>query len=234
MPTKGYIYLIRNLVNGKAYIGKTEKTVAWRFSRHKFKAKRGSTYALHAAMRKYGVHNFSVIEIASCEPYQLNDLEKHFISAYETFAPAGKGYNLTLGGEGQSGLVHSKETKAKLSASTKAYLATNGHPFEGKRHTDESIRKMRIAQHNKIGPNKGKIFGPHSEDHKKKIGEGNRGKVFSIERRARISAGLKGRPYSEETKRRLSESHMGHVASDETKAKMSAAQKARWAIRKEA
>jgi hypothetical protein len=28
MPTKGYIYLIRNLLNGKAYIGKTEKAAS--------------------------------------------------------------------------------------------------------------------------------------------------------------------------------------------------------------
>jgi predicted nucleotidyltransferase len=59
MPTKGYIYLIRNLLNGKAYIGKTEKSVSLRFSQHKTQSKIGSAYALHAAMRKYGVHNFS-------------------------------------------------------------------------------------------------------------------------------------------------------------------------------
>jgi len=176
MPKKGYIYLIRNLVNGKGYVGKTERTIHLRFSQHKIEANAGSKSALHAAMRKYGTHNFSVIEIASSETHQLNDLEKHFIAAYETFAPLGRGYNLTLGGEGQSG------------------------------------RK----------------FGPHSEQHRKKISDGNKGKVFSIERRKHISESQKGKRYSQETLSKLKVSHQGKTASDETKAKMTIAQKARW------
>ena len=177
MPTKGYIYLIRNLLNGKAYIGKTERTIHLRFSQHKIEANAGSKCALHAAMRKYGTHNFSIIEIASSEPHQLNDLEKHFIAVYETFAPLGRGYNLTLGGEGQSG------------------------------------RK----------------FGPHSEQHRKKISEGNKGRVFTDETRAKIAFSNRGQTRSEETKRKLSTSHKGKTIPPETRSKMTAAQKSRWA-----
>lgn len=32
MLKKGYIYLIRDLVNGKGYVGKTERTIGLRFS----------------------------------------------------------------------------------------------------------------------------------------------------------------------------------------------------------
>lgn len=227
MPTKGYIYLIRNLVNGKGYVGKTEKTISLRFAQHKNESKLGSKYALHAAMRKYGISNFSVIEIASSEPYQLNDLEKHFIAKYGTFAPLGNGYNLTLGGEGQTGLVHSKETRLKLSAITKAQLAKNGHPMKGKKHSAESVAKMSESRRGQPSAKKGKKFGPLSDEHKRKIGEGNKGKVFSIERRTRISESQKGKNYSEETIQRLRDSHTGKIASNETKAKMSASRKGR-------
>jgi group I intron endonuclease len=227
MPKKGYIYLIRNLVNGKGYVGKTEKTISLRFAQHKNESKLGSKYALHAAMRKYGISNFSVIEIASSEPYQLNDLEKHFIAKYGTFAPLGNGYNLTLGGEGQTGLVHSKETRLKLSAITKAQLAKNGHPMKGKKHSAESVAKMSESRRGQPSAKKGKKCGPLSDEHKRKISDGNKGKVFSIERRTRISESQKGKNYSEETIQRLRDSHTGKIASNETKAKMSASRKGR-------
>jgi group I intron endonuclease len=227
MPKKGYIYLIRNLVNGKGYVGKTEKTVSLRFSQHKTQSKIGSTYALHAAMRKYGVHNFSIIEIASCESCLLSELETHFIKIHETYAPLGKGYNLTLGGEGQTGLVHSEETRLKLSALTKAQLAKNGHPMKGKKHSAESVAKMSESRRGQPSAKKGKKCGPLSDEHKRKISDGNKGKVFSIERRTRISESQKGKNYSEETIQRLRDSHTGKIASNETKAKMSASRKGR-------
>jgi hypothetical protein len=51
---------------------------------------------------------------------------------------------------------------------------------------------------------------------------------------------LNGKAYIGKTEKsvslrlRLSDSHKGHFPADETKARMSAAQKARWALRKEA
>ena len=100
----GHIYLIRNTLNGKGYVGKTEKTIARRFSQHEEWARRGSSFPIHRAMRKYGVENFMVTEIVSFESDFLNDLETGFIGIYGTFAPGG--YNLTLGGDGRSGYTH--------------------------------------------------------------------------------------------------------------------------------
>ncbi len=225
METRGYIYLIRNLVNGKGYIGKTEKTIAWRFTRHKFEANRNSRYALDAAMRKYGVHNFSVIEIASCEPHELNSLEKHFIAAYETFAPFGKGYNLTHGGEGQTGLIHSKETKAKLSAITKAHLEKNGHPMKGRTHSEDAIEKMRASRKGQPSPQKGKKFGPQSPETIAKRSNSLKGRKVSDETQAKLSASNRGKTRSAETRAKLVESHKGKTATNKTKSRMSAARK---------
>lgn len=72
----------------------------------------------------------------------------------------------------------------------------------------------------------------HTEEHNRKIGDGNRGKVFSEERRAKISAALKGRkrgPHSEEHKAKISAGGLGKKRSDETRANIRAA----WVIRKE-
>lgn len=229
MPTKGYIYLIRNLLNGKAYIGKTEKSVSLRFSQHKTQSKIGSAYALHAAMRKYGVHNFSIVEIASCESCLLSELETHFIKIHETYAPLGKGYNLTLGGEGQTGLVHSKETRKKLSAITKARLAKNGHPMKGRKMSPEAIEKSRASRKGKVSPKKGRKFGPQSQEVIDKRSASLKGRIVSTETRTKLSLSNRGQKRSEETKRKLSESHQGKTLPSETKSKMSIAQKARWA-----
>jgi hypothetical protein len=51
---KGHIYLIRNLINGKGYVGQTTKTVTARFSEHRYEAGRGTEYVLYRAIRKYG------------------------------------------------------------------------------------------------------------------------------------------------------------------------------------
>lgn len=221
----GYIYLVRNLVNGKGYIGQTSLTVEVRFQQHLKSSRAGSRCPLHAAIRKYGKENFSVVQVASCDVYLLSHLETHFIVAFDTYAPDGKGYNQTLGGEGQNGLKHSEATKAKLSANTKSWIAVNGHPMKGKNHRAESIARMSEMRKGMPGKNLGKKFGPHTQEHRQKISEGNKGKEFTPERRRRISEALKGRAFTPETISKLSESHKGKKASDETRLKMSQARK---------
>lgn len=51
----GYVYLIRNLVNGKCYVGKTELSVEHRWKEHQCYARNNYGNALvHKAIRKYG------------------------------------------------------------------------------------------------------------------------------------------------------------------------------------
>jgi group I intron endonuclease len=75
----GHIYLIRNLVNGKGYVGKTELSVDCRYSQHLRNASAFVNTALYRAIRKHGTENFSVEEVASCDSSLLNDLERHYI-----------------------------------------------------------------------------------------------------------------------------------------------------------
>jgi group I intron endonuclease len=59
----GIIYLIRNRINGKGYVGQTIQTMRKRWSLHKSEAKRGTDFAICRAIRKHGVANFSIEEL---------------------------------------------------------------------------------------------------------------------------------------------------------------------------
>ena len=56
----GFIYKITNNVNGKFYIGKTSRTIGYRFSTHKSASVSPKDF-FHRALKKYGVENFSIV-----------------------------------------------------------------------------------------------------------------------------------------------------------------------------
>ena len=101
----GYIYQIKNIVNGKFYIGKTEKTIKYRFSTHMSAGKNPKDY-FHNAVKKYGRENFK-IEIVKYvyDDDDINELEKHYIGWLKPQ------YNLKEGGEGGR---HTPQTIDKL------------------------------------------------------------------------------------------------------------------------
>jgi group I intron endonuclease len=104
------IYRAVNKINSKSYVGKTEKTLEIRKKWHLASVKQKSKFAFHRAIAKYGIESFDweVIYLAN-NLEDLNSKEQHYINLYESFGPAG--YNMTAGGEGQSGWIPSKETR---------------------------------------------------------------------------------------------------------------------------
>lgn len=60
----GYLYLIKNSVNSKVYVGITTRTLAIRWTEHLLKAHKGKE-KLYKAMRKYGVAQFECFSIFS-------------------------------------------------------------------------------------------------------------------------------------------------------------------------
>lgn len=77
-------------------------------------------------------------------------------------------------------------------------LTDGGKGMSGKKYSDETKLKMRMAR-------LGKKRGPHSEEHTRKIAESNRGQKRSEETRRKISEVQKGRKISEEIKKKMSE-----------------------------
>lgn len=94
------IYKIENLINGKVYIGQSVD-IQYRFNNHKSESfnPKSNAYntAIHRAIRKYGVDNFSFDIIEECDQDKLREREIYWIDYYKSF---GRGYNLTSGGEG--------------------------------------------------------------------------------------------------------------------------------------
>lgn len=95
-----YIYKITNNINGKMYIGKTEKiNPKGRWKEHLRDARNPNRNhrALYRAINKYGSDNFS-FEIIE-ETLSPEEREIYYIAHYNTYH---NGYNETLGGDGAS------------------------------------------------------------------------------------------------------------------------------------
>lgn len=128
--------------------------------------------------------------------------------------------NLTDGGEGVSGHIHSEETRAKIadvqkgrvrSAETKDKLSVAA---KGKPKSDEHRANMSLGQ---------RLRAPASEETRAKQSLVQTGKVRCDESRDRMSAAAKN--ISAETRAKMADANR----SEETRAKKSASAKLRWA-----
>ena len=93
-----YIYQITNQVNGKIYIGKTERTIQERWKEHcrDYIKDRCYNRPLYRAMRKYGLSNFT-IELLE----ETDNPEEREIFWIEQKSSFKYGYNATMGGDGK-------------------------------------------------------------------------------------------------------------------------------------
>ena len=93
-----YIYQITNQINGKIYIGKTERTIQERWREHCEDYLRERCYdrPLYRAMRKYGLFNFT-IELLE----ETDNPEEREIFWIEQKGSFKHGYNATMGGDGK-------------------------------------------------------------------------------------------------------------------------------------
>lgn len=98
---KGLIYIIRNSINDKVYVGQTILSLEDRWKTHlkpSVSKQRGS-YKIYNAMNKYGKENFYcelLEDNVSIE--ELNDREIYYIEKYDSFE---NGYHSTKGGDGK-------------------------------------------------------------------------------------------------------------------------------------
>lgn len=116
----GIVYKATNTVNGKIYIGKTVESLKVRIQEHYSSAKRKAyNSSFLCALQKYAKENFTwEVLFESDDESSLFNKEIELIQYYNS-RNSDVGYNLTNGGEGCSGRVLSKETKAKISSAHK-------------------------------------------------------------------------------------------------------------------
>lgn len=120
------IYLIKNIINNKVYIGQTSRDIRRRFSEHKSrinsKRKNDINCELYKAMKLWGVSNFTIqlLEIVNGSRQDADNREIYWISYYKSTNPE-YGYNLDKGGH----TISEKCRKTRIAQQTGAPLHIN-------------------------------------------------------------------------------------------------------------
>lgn len=131
------IYIIKNLINGKVYVGESVN-VKQRMRKHK------TVYCqvVHNAFKKHGMENFDVyVEyLPNFKKTDLVTLEEELIIKFNCLSP--NGYNILNKGSNWSGQQHSEETKKKMSNDRSG----SNHPLFGKKWSDSQLQKKTLIK----------------------------------------------------------------------------------------
>ena len=145
----GFIYCI-SFPNGKKYIGQTTKLVEERIKEHIIVSKTDAQYLLSKAIRKYGKDslNYDIIDKAY-DRDEINQLEILNIIYYNSHYLKGHGYNMTDGGEGVKGYIHTEESKIIMSNKSKEYFSNSSirdaKSKEVKKYFENPENKKRLS-----------------------------------------------------------------------------------------
>lgn len=214
------VYLVTNKINRKQYVGITTRGTTQRWAVHLKDARGGSKYHLHCAIRLYGVEHFTIQQLQLCQTLaELYAAEVAWIEKLGTFV---NGYNSTVGGDGVCGYRMSAERRQR-------------HPENVRRAMACEEVKQRQAAAAKAAWN-----APEKRCRMLKARE-------NPEAKDRKSAAIKialAHPEVKATKILAAKAlwlqptyraaHVGKKHSAETINKMCEAQRARWALRKNA
>lgn len=145
MPSNFSIYIIRNSVNGKMYVGQTTTSLRVRWSAHFADAKAGSRMPISLALLKYGRGSFEIWKIAEGQTQEeLNALEIFFINFFNTRNEV-FGYNLLPGGRGAGEKIsHAlKSLPSKLRGVKKSPLHVLNNSLAQKRYWSTIPKELR-------------------------------------------------------------------------------------------
>lgn len=158
-----YIYVYENRLNGKVYIGQTNNLLE-RHAAH-VRGNDSKKMPIDAAIKKYGIDNFSYWTISIVETIDEADQEEIFWIA-EMRLHLGKSMVYNIRGGGSRGLM-TEETRKKIS------LARKGIQFSG-----ETLRKMSIAKTGKPNPRKGSKLSETAKAELRKLSK--KGKTWKV------------------------------------------------------
>lgn len=166
------IYILKNKVNNKCYVGQTIQKINDRIGQHISGANNGGKQLINYAIKKYGIKSFEVKTI-KCKDDQesLNQLECCIIQKFNSMIPFG--YNLKDGGhhgkyseesklkmsEAHKGIRLSKEHRKSIGRALKGLCVGENHWAYGKKASEETKKKM----------SESRIGFKHSESTKKKL-----------------------------------------------------------------
>lgn len=196
------IYIIRNEINNKVYIGKSEN-LKQRIKRHITTLFNGTNRNKHlqAAFEKYGSENFdvSLLQILNKDD-DINEREKYWIN-YFNATDKRFGYNKTKGGDGGNSYVDSMTEEEKKNHYEKMSKIKRGigNPIYKKHcYTNGKILKYisdeEISEYESMGWYKGVPECIKEKERIANIGEKN---------------GFYGKKHTEISKQKISESRQG-------------------------
>jgi group I intron endonuclease len=218
----GWIYVLRNTVNGKCYVGQTTQEPSMRFKQHV--KERSHCVALKAAFAKYGAEAFEMMKFGrAADKAVLDAMEIEAIAILGSIAPGG--YNLRAGG---SWGTHGPEARQKISKATKGRTVSDSH---------RELMRQRMLGTSPSPETRAKISAtltgrPLAEERHAAMKGRGVGRRHTEESKAKMKANRAGIPMTEEGKKKLRAANLGKKHSEEIKAKMTAAQTARWAQRR--
>ena len=194
------IYKITNPKNG-VYIGQSTN-IEKRFAQYRCYSC-NTQIRLYRSLVKYGVDNHTFEIITQCDITQLNDLERFYQDIYCSTNQYGLNCMLTttkerVGTYPMTGKKHSPETIDKM----RQYSPTE----ETREKIRTSYKKPTKETYAKVWENRP----PMSEETKEKIRMAAIGRFVSEETRAKMSINVKGRKHTEQSKLKMSLSHMGN------------------------
>ncbi len=191
-PTKLVgIYGLRNKVNGKWYIGQSIDIHQRWNDAYKLMHCAGQK-KIYRALKKYGYDSFDkvILEVCAEDVGVLNAREEYWTLFYGSIKT---GYNIRLAGRSPMyGRNHTETHKKYMSKKMtgRKYSAETIQRFSvaatGRKHTEETKQKLKLAWQRR------RLLGNIITDAgRKKIADTHRGKIFSDERRRKISEGIK-------------------------------------------
>jgi group I intron endonuclease len=191
------IYQIKNIVNGKCYIGQTIDLYN-REHTHFYSLENNKKYNKHLqyAWNKYGKNNFVFSVLLYCEEFELTKYERFFDNYYKELNLS---YNIRECVDSNKGITFSLETKEKMSKSAKGKSKSEktrkkmSESKKGRIISEDTKKKLSIINTGINHPN----YGNHlSDETKKKISKSHKGKTSS----------QKGKPHSLDYNKKISNS----------------------------
>lgn len=191
------IYLIKSTINPKRiYIGSAVNIhKRWNYHREDLRKNKHGNQRLQNHYNKYGEYDLQFFILLGCEKEELIRYEQFFIDSYNPY------FNICKVAGSRAGMIHSKETKAKMRESAKKKPPVSDRTRQKQRET--AIRNG--SKPPVLFGNKNMTGKHHSEETKLRMSMKRKGKKLSPEHIRKMTIGRNKRGgYSEESKLKIS------------------------------